>query len=327
MVLTPSAVPIRLRQATASKMRIVSLLPSATEILCALGLGDQLVGISHECDYPPEICHLPAVTSSRITKGASSAQIDSEVREHLSQSDALYNLDMAMLAQLKPDLLVTQALCDVCAVSADDVNDAAQTLISCPDVINLEPMSLQDVFDTMALVGEKTGRQEQAEEWLAQARKRVADVMHLGTKLEPKPRVAFLEWLDPLFNAGHWTPELVELAGGQDCLGNLHQPSRTISMQELVDSDPDILVVGLCGFGIDRAEQEISELLSRPGVNQLNCVKNNQVFLVDGNWYFNRPGPRLIDSLELLASIFHPQKFQLSAGIRPALHYNTEKLL
>lgn len=307
-------------------MRIVSLLPSATEILCALGLGDQLVGISHECDYPEEICHLPAVTSSRITKGASSAQIDREVREHLSESDALYNLDMAMLARLKPDLLVTQALCDVCAVSADDVNDAAQTLISCPDVINLEPMSLQDVFDTMTLVGEKTEHQKQAQLWLSQARKRVADVIHLGSQTEAKPKVAFLEWLDPLFNAGHWTPELIELAGGEDCLGNMHQPSRTIAQQELIDAQPELLIVGLCGFGIDRARQEISALLSIPEVRQLPCVKNNQVYLVDGNWYFNRPGPRLVDSLELLASIFHPEKFQLSAEIRPAQHYNTEKL-
>lgn len=307
-------------------MRIVSLLPSATEILCALGLGDQLVGISHECDYPPEICHLPVVTNSRITKGASSAQIDREVREHLSESDALYHLNMAMLARLKPDFLVTQALCDVCAVSADDVNDAAQTLISCPDVINLEPMSLQDVFDTMTLVGDKTGHQEQAKQWLAQARKRVADVMHLGSQIAAKPRVAFLEWLDPLFNAGHWTPELIELAGGEDCLGNMHQPSRTIAQQELIDSQPEMLIVGLCGFGIDRAEQEVSALLSIPEVRQLPCVKNNQVYLVDGNWYFNRPGPRLVDSLELLASILHPEKFQLNAEIRPAQHYNTEKL-
>jgi iron complex transport system substrate-binding protein len=307
-------------------MRIVSLLPSATEILCALDLGDQLVGISHECDYPPEICHLPTVTSSRITKDASSAQIDQEVREHLSESAALYNLDMAMLANLKPDLLVTQALCDVCAVSADDVNDAAQTLICCPDVINLEPMSLQDVFDTMMLVGDKTGHRSQAEEWLSQARKRVAEVVHLGEKLEPKPIVAFLEWLDPLFNAGHWTPELIELAGGKDCLGNLHKPSRTITHQELTSSEPEVLIIGLCGFGIERAREEISAQLSKPDWLDLPCVQNNQVYLVDGDWYFNRPGPRLVDSLELLASILHPEKFQLSAEIRPAQHYNLEKL-
>ncbi len=307
-------------------MRIVSLLPSATEILCALGLDAQLVGISHECDYPDQIARLPAVTRSRMTKGASSAQIDAEVRDHLSQADALYELDLPLLAQLKPDLLVTQALCDVCAVSADEVNDAAQTLLSCPEVINLEPMSLADVFDTMAQVGQVTGRQAEAAAWAAQARARIERVLQLPA-LNPRPRLAFLEWIDPPFNAGHWTPELIEMAGATDCLGNLHQPSRTLAPDALQAAEPDYLVIALCGFDLQRTAQDMPLLQRLPGWRELPCVQNGQVYLVDGNWYFNRPGPRLIDSLEILASILHPKQFALADAIRPAQRWNTEASL
>lgn len=308
-------------------MRIVSLLPSATEIVALLGLEDQLVGVSHECDYPPAVRNLPHVTRSAIGGGLPSKEIDRLVREQLETEQALYHLDIDLLRELQPDLIVTQALCDVCAVAASEVDAAACLLPGNPKVINLEPMCLEEVFETIALVGDETGQQAEALTALAQLRERVARIRD-GVAAIPtaaRPRVAFLEWIDPLFNAGHWTPELIEYAGGSDCLGSKHQPSRSISHQELLAANPDVLFVAQCGFTEARTEQDLPLLGAIEGIHNLPCCRNGQLVHTDGNAYFSRPGPRLVDSLEIMAHTLYPERFHLPAGLQPARRFALEK--
>lgn len=287
---------------------IVSLLPSATEILCALGLRDRLVGVSHECDYPPEVIGLPVVTSSRIAGGQSSQAIDAQVRAHLDDNAALYSLDNALLQQLAPQLIVTQALCDVCAVSAKDVAAAACGLSRIAEVVNLEPMSLNDVFDTIRAVGRAAEMESAAGEVIRGLSQRlIAVVGRTATiPLQERPRVVMLEWVDPPFNAGHWTPQLVEYAGGQDLLGDSGQASRTISWPDVQAADPDVLVIACCGFGIERTLEDVQLMQALPFWSALRAVRDGRVYVIDGNHYFNRPGPRLIDSLEILAHLLHP---------------------
>ena len=242
-------------------MRIVSLLPSATEVVTVLGLREQLVGVSHECDFPASVIGLPTVTRSAIGEQLSSAEIDAQVRSHLGENRALYHLDIERLIQLKPDLIVTQALCDVCAVSAEEVNEAVCQLPGDPQVVNLEPSSLQDVFDTIRQVGEATAHSSQADEVITALQRRVARVVNVTQSQvvdASRPRVAVLEWIDPLFNAGHWTPELVSMAGGIDCFGNLHQPSQQRDWPALVSSAPDVLFIALCGFDEQRSCQDLT---------------------------------------------------------------------
>lgn len=307
-------------------MRIVSLLPSATEILALVGLQENLVGVSHECDYPRTVSALPHVTRSAIHGGLPSVAIDQRVREQLKDEKALYHLNMELLHELKPDLIVTQALCDVCAVAATEVDAAACLLPGNPRVINLEPMCLQEVFDTIALVGEETGRQKEAKKALAGLNARVDGVRELsaGLPLSEKPRVAFLEWISPLFNAGHWTPELIDYAGGIDCLGRKHQPSHTVSPEELVDSGADVLFVAQCGFKEQRCRQDLPALAEIEGIRGLPCVRNDRLYYTDGNAYFSRPGPRLVDSLEIMAHCLHPARFSLPAPLRPAAQFHLD---
>ena len=288
--------------------RIVSLLPSATEIICDLGLGPNLVGISHECDYPVGVQNLEAVTSSVIPKDAPSSEIDRLVREHLSTNSALYQLDLDLLRRLLPDLIVTQALCDVCAVSAEDVEAAVSSLPGRPAVINLEPMCLEDLFTTMLEVGRAAGIERRAATRVAELKGRITAVEERSAAiLGERPRVAFLEWIDPPFNAGHWTPELLELAGGLDVLGNAGRPSITLNWDDVAASAPDVLCIACCGFSAERALEDLPILQRRPGWESLPCVRHNRIYVFDGNAFFNRPGPRLVDSLELLAYALHPQ--------------------
>ncbi|MFN3162256.1 MAG: cobalamin-binding protein [Pseudohongiellaceae bacterium] len=304
-------------------MRIVSLLPSATEILALVGLADQLVGVSHECDYPSAVRKLPHVTRSAIGGGLPSKEIDRLVREQLETEQALYHLDLDLLRELKPDFIVTQALCDVCAVAASEVDAAACLLPGNPKVINLEPMCLEEVFETIALVGEETGHQQQASDALNQLRQRVANIRETAATIPDaeRPRVAFLEWIDPLFNAGHWTPELIEYAGGIDCLGSKHQPSRTIPAQELVAAKPDVLFVAQCGFEEQRTEQDLPLLSSIANIEGLPCSQSGKLFYTDGNAYFSRPGPRLVDSLEIMAHALHPERFPLPKELKLAQRF------
>jgi len=291
--------------------RIVTLLPSATEIVCELGLRDKLVGVTHECDYPAGIEALPHVTSSRIDHHASSNDIDRQVREHLTTNDALYSIDAPLLAALKPDLLVTQALCEVCAVSEHEVQSVLKQIPGNPTLINLEPMTLNEVFETISLVGRSAGCEDRAAEYRSALETRVRRVRDITDQIIPeaRPTVGFLEWIDPLFNAGHWTPEIIEYAGGIDSFGNKHQPSQTLSDQTLIDADPDVLIVALCGFDELRSASDLDHLKARIDYDGLNAVKNNRVHILDGNGYFSRPGPRLVESLEVLAALLHPTLF------------------
>lgn len=288
-------------------MRIVSLLPSATEILCELGLAEQLVGVTHECDYPPWVAGLPKVTRTLIPHDATSRQIDAMVRERLQTQRALYTLDLPTLERLRPDLIVTQALCDVCAVAEAEVTAAACALPGQPQVVNLEPSQLHDVFDCLRLVGQAANVAERAESVIERLTQRVETVRRRSAAISMRPRTVLLEWIDPPFCSGHWTPELVRLAGGSECLGREGQPSRTLRWQEVVDADPEVLLLACCGFTIERTLKDLPLLASYPGYTELTCVQRGRVYVIDGNTYFSRPGPRLVDSLEILAHTLHPE--------------------
>ena len=297
-------------------MRIVSLLPSATEIICLLGLEQSLVGVTHECDYPPSVKRLPRVTRALIPADASSRDIDALVRERLATDRALYTLDMSVLEELEPDLLVTQALCDVCAVAESEVNAAACSLPGHPKVINLEPISLEDIYNTIHQVGRITCTEERAKIEVEKLKQRVEKV-RVRTENIPisdRPRTAFLEWIDPPFNGGHWNPGLVQIAGGVDVLGNAGLPSKTTSWEEIRSCQPDALFLACCGFTVERTLLDIPILEAQPGWKDLPCVRTGRIYVADGNAYFSRPGPRLVDSLEIMAHALHPEKHPLENG-------------
>ncbi len=305
-------------------MRIVSLLPSATEIICQVGLGDYIVGVSHECDYPSFVKELPNVTESLIPKDASSLEIDVAVRQQLSTEKAIYHLDMEVLKELKPDFIITQSLCEVCAVAEDEVLEAVCELPGDAQIINLEPMTLEDVFHTLLLVGEKTNFEQQARLAVDKLKNRVESVIEITEKniaLNARPRLVFLEWLDPLFNAGHWTPELIEYAGGISLLSNKHQPSNTISWDSIVDINPDTLFVACCGYNLERTLLDMPILENKSEWSNLKASNQKQVFVTDGNAYFSRPGPRLVDGMEIMAHALHPDVHKLPEGLLPALNY------
>ena len=288
-----------------SAERIVTLLPSATEIVCGLGLRDRLVGVTHECDYPTSVIELPRVTRSAIDITQSSRDIDLAVREHLQANNALYTIDLPLLRSLQPDLLVTQSLCDVCAVSGKDVLEALSELPREPEVINLEPMTLDEVFATIDLVGLAAGCPDRAKSYISGLKERVKKVREAAEGIPQKPRVGFLEWLDPPFNGGHWTPELIEYAGGVDCFGNKHLPSTTINHNDIIDADPDVLIVSLCGFDESRAMEELESFGLKLDYEALRAAQSDRVYVLDGNSYFSRPGPRLVEALEMLFKIIH----------------------
>lgn len=298
-------------------MRIVSLLPSATEIVCELGLADQLVGVTHECDFPPMVRNLPKVTRTLIPHDASSREIDGLVRERLKTEKALYSLDMPTLEKLNPDLIVTQALCDVCAVAESEVTAAACSLPGQPRVVNLEPTCLEEVYDCLLSVGRAAGVDGRAREVVANLKDRVSLVENLTRKILHRPRVVLLEWIDPPFSSGHWSPELVRMAGGLEVVGREGERSRTTAWQEIIDANPEVMVIACCGFDIERTRQDLCILASYPGLEQLECVRSNRVYVVDGNAYFSRPGPRLVDSLEILAHILHPGLHRFPDNVQP----------
>jgi len=303
-------------------MRIISLLPSATEIICSLGLREHLVGVTHECDYPVDVVGLPIVTKSAIPHDASSIEIDQLVRSQLETTTALYSLNVELLDELQPDIIVTQALCEVCAVSEAEIEETICQLSNKPRVVNLEPMCLKDVFDTLLLVGQETNQQDIAVDVVHALNVRVERVCALTEshiKKAQYPKVAFLEWIDPPFNAGHWTPELIEMAGGIDCLGNKHQPSQTTLWEHIIEVQPDVMFVACCGFSMERAIQDLPILQANEGWEDLPCVKRNRVYFSDGNAYFNRPGPRLVDSLEIIANALHPDVHILGMNLPSAI--------
>lgn len=289
-------------------MRIVSLLPSATEIVAELGLLDNLVGISHCCDYPAAVQRLPVVTASVVDKTASSLEIDTTVRGHLTDNASLYSLDARLLDELKPDLVITQALCDVCAVSGEEVGEVLAGLPKPPQVINLEPFCLDDVLATVTAVGAATGRDDLALKRNAAMRGRVAAVEHLTRSRVSDPRpMVLLDWIDPPFVSGHWMNDLIEFAGGVSTLDIRSVPSRTVTWQELEASRPEVIVIACCGFSADRARDEISRSPAAAALERLRQSIGAEVVVLDGDALFSRPGPRLIESLELLAHVLHPE--------------------
>jgi iron complex transport system substrate-binding protein len=300
-------------------VRIVSLLPSATEIVCALGLESALVGVTHECDYPSFVRGLPHVTRTLIPHDASSAEIDALVRERLKTDRALYTLDMDALEGLRPDLIVTQALCEVCAVAEDEVRAAACRLPGQPAIVNLEPQSLGDVFDAIRQAADAAGVADRASALIDQLRARVDRVAARAASVATRPRVALLEWLDPPFSCGHWSPELVRLAGGIEGLGREGVASRTLRWDEIIAWQPELVFVACCGFDVERTMQDIARLDVVPGWNDLPAVRNGRVFVADGSQYFSRPGPRLVDSLEILAHAIDPDRHPLPQGLPAAL--------
>ena len=300
-------------------MKIVSLLPSATELICGLGLRDQLVGVSHECDYPLSVVGLPILTSSRIPSGLESGEIDRLVTDQLKNDEALYDLVMAPLTELEPDLIVTQALCDVCAVSGNDVARAIGSLPGEPQVVNLEPICLNDVLDTVDLLAQAAGCVAQGDRYRAELQERIDAVAERSKTVTNRPRVALLDWLEPLFDGGHWSPEIIDLAGGEPCFGDKQEPSQRRSWAQLIDAQPDYIVVALCGFNIERSMQDVEAFLACDGFKELRSIKKTTVFLVDGNAYFSRPGPRLVDALEILAHALHPDIHSLPTGLPAAI--------
>jgi iron complex transport system substrate-binding protein len=302
-------------------VRIVSLLPSATELVCGLGLRQQLVGVSHECDYPNSVIGLPVLTSSRIPEGLDSGSIDHLVTEQLKSDQALYDLNIDVLTSLRPDLIVTQALCDVCAVSGNDVARAVGSLPNNPEVINLEPNCLTDVLDTVELLAEMADCVKQGQVYLRELRYRISQVNDKSSVINrsDKPRVALLDWLDPIFDGGHWSPEIIELAGGIACFGNKREPSQRRSWNDLIQAKPDIIFIALCGFNVERSMQDVEDFFSSQEFSVLRDQVGSKVFLVDGNAYFSRPGPRLVDALEIMANAVHPLIHKLPSNLPVAI--------
>ena len=291
-------------------MRICSLLPSATEMVFALGMGDSLVGITHECDYPPEaFSRIPHVTRSNIPEGLSSEEIDRMVSSNLTTQGTLYELDRDLLEKLAPDLILTQRLCDVCAVAFDRVQEVAHSLSSKPRVVNLEPHSLEDILENIRLVGSVIGASDRAEELIASSYRRIAAIENKTQNLSRRPRVFCMEWADPPYCGGHWMKRLVDIAGGIDELANADRPSYRIEWKKIIEFAPEVMVLTCCGFKLSKVEQEARGLTRYDGLFDLPAVRNNRVYATNGSDYFSRPGPRIIDSLEILAHLVHPEIF------------------
>lgn len=287
-------------------MRIVSLLPSATEIVCALGLTESLVGISHDCDYPPEIRSRPALSAAIVTPDLPSPLIDTRIRDQVHRGTSVYHLDERHLADLRPDLILTQELCAVCAPSYTLVKQAAKILDAETTIASLEPRGLADILANILLVGGLTGTVERARAVVEDLRARIERVRALAAGLE-RPTTICIEWLDPVYVGGHWVPEMVAAAGGLDALGRAGEPSFVAEWARVVKARPEVLVLMPCGFDIRRARQEIHLLAERPGWETLPAVRSGRVYLTDATSYFSRPGPRIVTGLEILAQILHPE--------------------
>jgi iron complex transport system substrate-binding protein len=288
---------------SASTPRVASLLPSGTEIVRALGLESSLVAVSHSCDFPGRVRTLPRATSTRVPKDASSRQIDEVVRAGLRRGESLYQLDEALLDRLRPDLIVTQSLCEVCAVGPDEVGRAIPALAHRPTVITLEPHTLEEVFGGILTVGAALGRAVDATKLVRRLRRRVAAVKARAALRPDRPRVAFLEWADPPICGGHWNPELVAIAGGRDGLGRAGERSRVVAWEELTAWRPEVLVLACCGFDEARGREELELLRRQPGFAELPCALSGRIRVMDGVRLFSRPGPSLVESLERLAAV------------------------
>lgn len=296
-------------------MRIVSLLASATEMIAALGCLDQMVGRSHECDYPPQVLSLPTVSRPQIMIETSSAEIDAQIKQRAQSGIAavqdpaltalsIYAIDIEQLQALRPDVIFTQNQCEVCAVSERDVTRAVRQLTGLePRVVSLSPYRLQDVWTDVLRVGQALNRSEQAEQLVRGYQHRLDTMQAATARFGTRPRITILEWLDPLMGSGNWTPELVAFAGGENVFGEVGQHSPWISWEELRAADPDVLVLAPCGYTIERALEDLPILQSNPAWQTLSAVRNGRVYAIDGNQYLNRSGPRLVESAELLGRV------------------------
>ena len=290
--------------------RIVSLLPAATEIAGALGLMEQVVGVSHECDFPEEANDRPRVTRCPVhNANLTSREVDEWVRRSLRENGTIYTIDEPLLRELEPDVILTQKLCDVCAVGYGTVTKLAQTLPNPPQVVNLEPSSLSDIFDNIRRVAETCDVAERAEKLIVNLSERVENVRERAARIPERRRCFLMEWVDPPFCAGHWGPELVEIAGGYDLLGRKHEPSSEVDWQQVLDARPEVIVLALCGYGVSHARRDYELLTGFPEFESIPAARSGEIYVVNASAYFSRPGPRIVDSLEILAGILHPIEF------------------
>jgi len=291
-------------------MKVVSLLPSATEIVCALGLQESLVGRSHECDYPESVKHLPVCSEANFTDGLSSLEIDVKVKGLLAEALSVYTVKREQIKALAPDVIITQDQCEVCAVSLTEVEDALCDLLDKDaKIVSLHPNSLDDIFQNIMDVAVALDVKTKGETLIEDLQERVDIVLHKLKFIDQKPTVACIEWLEPMMVSGNWIPELVSIAGGVSILAENGKHSPYVKWEDIRTQDPDIIIVMPCGFPIERTMKEVNLLLQQPGFADLKAVKNNRVYLADGNQYFNRPGPRIVDSIEILSEIINPKHF------------------
>jgi iron complex transport system substrate-binding protein len=292
--------------------RIVSLLPSATEIVSAVGMSNNLVGRSHECDYPPEVTRLPALTAPRFNPEGRSAEVDQRVKSLVENALSVYRVDADQLTALRPDVIVTQSQCEVCAVSERELSNALTQWMggAQPTVVSLTAKSMDDIFADIARVASVLGVEAKGVAVIASMRERIGRIAQRAATADSHPSVATIEWIEPLMSGGNWMPELVEKAGGRNLFGQAGRHSPWIKFDQLAAADPDVIFVSPCGFGIDRSIAELGALARDPAWAKLTAVRNRRVFVADGNHYFNRPGPRIVESLEILAEILHPDRFK-----------------
>jgi iron complex transport system substrate-binding protein len=290
--------------------RIVSFLPSATEMACALGLADQLVGITHECDYPPEVLGKSVVVSSALPiERMSQPEIDAAVAQRMRDGLSLYQVDEKLLRELAPDMILTQNLCQVCAPSGNEVAQVLKVLPSRPEILWLTPNTLEEIFDNLRELGEATGRSKMAEQLIASGRERLDKLALVTRNLTWRPRVFCMEWLDPVYCSGHWVPEMVELAGGVDRLARAGADSVRIPWNDVLEWAPEVLIITPCGLNLDQVIEQTPSLLEYPGWSGLPAVRNGRVYAVDANSYFARPSLRVVEGTELLAHLIHPDLF------------------
>ena len=287
-------------------LRICSFLPSATETIYALGLEDQLYGVTHECDYPPQAKEKPRLTSSALASSQDSKEIDEKVRNALEKGEPIYSLDFDTLSKAAPDIIFTQELCEVCAVSFGEIHRAVSKLRKQAEVISLDTFTLQDILDSILLVGSKCGRTEEAKELVSSLNSRIEKASLLSRK-NRVPRIFFMEWIDPIMTGGHWMSELIHRAGGDDPFALHGKNSRRVDWTEVREYGPEYLIIAPCGFTVDRAAREAETLKYLDGWQDLPAVRNQKVFVADGNAYFSRPGPRIVDGLEILATILNSE--------------------
>jgi iron complex transport system substrate-binding protein len=298
----------RLAKRPSTELRIVSLLPSATEMVCALGLADQLVGITHECDYPPQVKGKPVVVRNTLAlDGLSMSEIDAAVSECIGSGASLYRVDERLMRELEPDLILTQGLCEVCAPSGNDIAQVVKTLPKKPTILSLTPNSLAGIEENLRDLGKATGRTREAELVIATGKANLEQVAAIACTIGIRPRVFCMEWTEPVFCSGHWVPEMVELAGGVDSLSRKGTDSIRVAWQDVLDWAPEVLVISPCGFNLEGASRQAATLFSRPDWDSLPAVRNKCVYAVDANSYFARPGPRVMEGVLLLAHLIHPE--------------------